>query len=114
MARSNFTQLEKISVRHHHAAGDSDESPARSRFLWVVPTAVAAATLANVVFYFVLTQWLEEPLLIANQFPPPPLAPMGVGEVVLLSIIFSLGATLVYVFASAVSKRMEELDGRQQ
>ena len=30
------------------------------RFLWVVPAAVAAATLANVVFYFVLTKWIGD------------------------------------------------------
>jgi hypothetical protein len=76
--------------------------------LWIVPAAVAAATFANVVFYFALTQWLEEPLLMPNQFPPPLLVPMPVGEVILFSIIFALGASLVYVFLRAVSRRPEQ------
>ena len=46
------------------------------RFLWVVPLAMAAATFANVVFYFVLTEWIGEPLLMPAQFPPPLMAPM--------------------------------------
>jgi len=76
-----------------------------TRLWWVVPIAVAAATIANVVFYFILTRWLGEPLLMINQFPPPQMVPMPVGEVILFSIIWALAAALVYVFLNAVAAR---------
>ena len=85
----------------------SDEGPTMDRLWWVVPIAVAGATLANVIFYFILTRWLREPLLMLDRFPPPvqPLVPMPVGEVILFSIIWALGAGLVYVLLTAVTAR---------
>lgn len=85
----------------------SGERSLPNRLWWVVPIAVAAATLANVIFYFILTRWLGEPLLMLDRFPPPvqPLVPMPVDEVILFSVIFALGAGLVYLGVSAVSDR---------
>ncbi len=81
--------------------------PIERRHLWVVPFSMAAAmaTAANVIFYFILTGWIGEPLLMLEQFPPPIITPMGVDEVILFSLIFSLGAGLVYAFLCAVTKR---------
>jgi hypothetical protein len=83
----------------------SQNTRAWRRYLWVVPAAVAAATLANVVFYFVLTKWIGEPLLMGNELPPPLLTPMEVWEVILFSIIFSLAASFVYLFLSLLTQR---------
>ena len=77
------------------------------RYLWFVPASVAAATLANVVFYFVLTKWLGETLLMGNELPPPLLTPMEVWEVILFSIIFSSGASFAYVLLSLLTQRPE-------
>ncbi len=86
--------------------------PTRQRLLWIVPlsmaAAMAAATAANVIFYFILTEWIGEPLLMKAQFPPPIVTPMGVDEVILFSLIFSLGAGLVYAFLCAVSSKPEQ------
>jgi len=81
------------------------EAPSWNRLAWVVPLAMAAATAANVIFYTVLTRLLGESLLMKSQFPPPVVSPMGVGEVILFSVIWSLGAGLVYAFLCAVANR---------
>jgi hypothetical protein len=73
----------------------SEVGESTNRLLWVVPTASLVATIANVIFYFIVTRWSNEPLLMLNQFPPPTLVPMDVGEVILFSIIWSLGAGFV-------------------
>ncbi|UCG23643.1 MAG: hypothetical protein JSW55_16090 [Chloroflexota bacterium] len=86
-----------------HPATRGDESPAVNRLWWTVPIAVAGATIANVIFYFILTRWLGEPLLMIEQFPPPEMVPMPVGEVILVSIIWALAASLVYVFLSEMT-----------
>ena len=104
MDTSKFTQPEKTQSQRQPAAS-SGEVPAGGRFLWLVPLAVAAATVANVIFYTILTRGLGEPLLMLDQFPPPVLVPMDVGEVILFSIIFSLGAGLLYIGLSVVSDR---------
>jgi len=80
---------------------------AGARLMWVVPLGVVAATLANIIFCFFLTEWIGEPLLMLDRYPPPvqPLVPMPVEEVILFSIIFSLGAGLVYLGVSALSGR---------
>lgn len=83
------------------------EGWAGARLWWLVPLALAAATAANVIFYYILTRLLGEPLLMKSEFPPPVTSPMGVDEVILFSVIWSLGASLVYVFLCAVSARPE-------
>ncbi len=82
-----------------------DDSAPANRLWWVVPIAVTSATMANVIFYFILTRWLGEPLLMVEQFPPPETAPMPVGEVIGFSIIWALGAALVYLFLKTATAR---------
>ncbi len=82
--------------------------PTRRRLLWIVPLSMAAAMAANVIFYFILTEWIGEPLLMKAQFPPPIVTPMGVDEVILFSLIISLGAGLVYAFLCAVTSKPEQ------
>jgi hypothetical protein len=91
-----------------HPAAASPAIPDWGRLLWFVPVAVAAATIANVIFYFILTRLLDEPLLMnAAEHAPPVLSPMDVSNVILISIIFSLAASFVYAFLSAVTQRPE-------
>jgi len=84
-----------------------DDRSAMNRLWWVVLIAVVAATIANVILYFILTRWLGEPLLMLDRLPPPaqPLVPMPVGEVILFSVIWALGAALVYALLIAVTAR---------
>ncbi len=88
----------------------SPDIPDRRRLLWVVPIAVTAATFANVIFYFILTKWLGEPLLMnatEHVHVPPVLSPMEVSNVILVSITFSLAASFVYVVLSLSTQRPE-------
>lgn len=78
---------------------------ALTRLWWVIPVATALATAANVIFYYVVTRWLGEPLLFPEQFPPPETSPMPVTDVIIFSLIFSLGAAFVFVLAANFSRR---------
>jgi len=75
------------------------------RIWWVFPLAAALATIANVIFYFIVTRWLGEPLLFPEQFPPPETTPMPVADVILFSLLFSLGAGIVFVLVATISRR---------
>lgn len=76
-----------------------------SRLWWVIPVAVILATAADLVFFFALSSALEKPLLFPNEFPPPELAPLGIADIVMFSLIFSAGASLVFVVIANVSGR---------
>jgi len=95
------------SLSKRRSARESEEVQPGYRLMWVVPLAIIASTLANIVFFFILTNWLGESLLMKNQFPPPVLVSMGVGDVILFSVIFSLGAGIVYAIISHLSDRPE-------
>ncbi len=66
------------------------------KLVWVGPLAVATAILANVLFYYFVTQILQIKLLAPEQFPPPEVSPIPVTDVVLFSFIFGLGAVVVF------------------
>jgi hypothetical protein len=48
---------------------------------WVIPVATIFATIANVVFYYIVTRMIGEPLLFPEQFPPLETSPMPVSDV---------------------------------
>jgi hypothetical protein len=74
--------------------------------LWlVIPFAVALATLANVIFYYLVTRFLGEPLLFPEQFPPPETSPMPVTNAIIFSVIFSIGAGMVFYMITKLSQR---------
>ncbi len=77
-----------------------------ARKLWV-PVLIAAviATSANVIFYFFVTRFLGEPLLFPEQFPPPETSPMPVTDVIIFSVIFSIGAGMVFFIIAKLSQR---------
>jgi hypothetical protein len=72
---------------------------------WVIPVATALAAAANVIFYYIVTRWLGEPLLFPEQFPPTETSPMPVADVILFSLIFSLGAAIVFILVAIFSRR---------
>jgi hypothetical protein len=71
----------------------------------VVPFAAAAATIANVVFYYLLTRGLGEPLLMLSDSPTRDLVPMPAWEVVLFSLIFSIPAGIVFAILARANKK---------
>lgn len=69
-----------------------------TRRLWLaIPFAAVIATSANVIFHFFVTRFLGEPLLFPEQFPPPETSPMPVTDVIIFSVIFSIGAGIVFL-----------------
>ncbi len=99
--------MDTLGGNKPHPLASSPAIPDWGRLLLVVPVAVALATFANVLFYFILTEWIGEPLLMGNELPPPLLTPMEVWEVILFSIIFASGASFVYVVLLFLTQRPE-------
>lgn len=85
--------------------GLSNQEISTSKLWLLIPFAIAIATAANVIFYFFVTRLLEEPLLFPEQFPPPESSPMPVMDVVIFSVIFSVGAGIVFMLLANFSRQ---------
>ena len=86
-------------------ANEQTEVAPLSKLWWVILLAISAATIANVLFYYVVTRLLGEPLMMPDQYLPPEAVPLPVEEVVLFSVIFSVGACTVFVLFARLVKR---------
>ena len=76
------------------------------RLAWVLPLATAVAVTANVIFYFIITRWFHIGLRFPSGTPGGALsATMPVGDIVLFSVIFALGAGIVFVAVTQWSRR---------
>ena len=87
------------------SGSDASKEVSLDRLWWVIPVAAALAATANVIFYYIVTRWLGEPLLFPEQFPPPETSPMPVADVIIFSLIFSLSAAFVFVLVANFSRR---------
>jgi Family of unknown function (DUF6069) len=76
-----------------------------AKLWWVIPVASILAISANVIFYYLIKIILGEPLLFPEQFPPPETSPMPVTDVILFSLIFSLGAGIVFAMIASFARR---------
>ena len=72
---------------------------------WVILLGGLLASVANVIFYFLLISILHQPLLFPNQFPPPELSPLGLVDVILFSVVFAAGAGFVFLVVGRLSQR---------
>ena len=61
--------------------------------------------LANVIYYLFATEVLGIPMVAPEQFPPPEVSPIPVTDVVIFSVIFSFGASLVFLIVVHISHR---------
>jgi hypothetical protein len=76
------------------------------KLVWIVPLAMAVATLANISFHFIITRFFNIGLHFPAGTPDGALAPtMAVTDVILFSIIFATGAGIVYGLVVNVAKR---------
>lgn len=76
------------------------------RLAWVVPLATAVAVTANVIFYFIITRWFHVGLRFPSGTPGHTLsATLPVGDIVLFSVIFALGAGVVFVIVAQSARR---------
>jgi hypothetical protein len=84
----------------------ADRQPSSSaRQLTATVIASISAIVANVIYYLLATELLGIPMVALNQFPPPELSPLPVTDVVIFSVIFSLGVSLVFLIVANVSRR---------
>jgi len=76
------------------------------RLAWVVPLATTGAVTANLIFYFIITRWLHIGLRFPTEAPGRILsATLPAGDIVLFSVIFSLGAGIVFVVVTQSARR---------
>jgi len=76
------------------------------RLAWLVPLATAVAVTANLIFYFIITRWLHIGLRFPTEAPGRILsASLPAGDIVLFSVIFALGAGIVFVVVTQLARR---------
>lgn len=81
------------------------ERASAGKLISAVLVATAAATVVNVILYFMITRWLQVALMFPSEMPERPLTPMPVGDVIIFSVIFALGASIVFIFVTQVARR---------
>jgi hypothetical protein len=85
--------------------GNSSEVVPLRQLWWVILLAIAGATVANVLFFYLVTGPMGQLLLVPEQFPPLEAAPLPVEDVILFSVIFSMGACIVFILIAYLVKR---------
>ena len=84
----------------------ADRQPASlTRQLLAILIGSISAIVANVVFYLIATELLGIPMVALDQFPSPEVVPLPVTDVVIFSVIFSFGASLVFLIVGNISQR---------
>lgn len=83
----------------------SNDEISSSSILRAIPVASVVATAANVAFFYLVTRFFGEPLLFPEQSPPPETSPMPVTDVIIFSIIFSIGAGMVFLVIARLRGR---------
>ena len=84
----------------------ADRQPASlARQLKAILIGSISAIAANVIFYLFATELLGIPMVAPEQFPPPELGLIPVTDVVIFSVIFSFGASLVFLIVANISRR---------
>jgi hypothetical protein len=73
----------------------------------VLAAAVVLAVIANVMVWLIVTGPLGEPLLMCSDCSatPPELSPMDMGEPILFSTLFGVGAVVVYAVIRVMAAR---------
>jgi len=70
---------------------------------WVIILGVVLASGANLIYFFYVKSSGRDLMAFFNQFPPPELSALDASEVILFSVIFSLGASAVYLAIRSMS-----------
>jgi hypothetical protein len=64
-----------------------------------------SAVTANVILYFVLKDIVGIEFIAPEQFPPTEVSPLLVTDVVIFSLVFSAGASIVFLIVANTSRR---------
>jgi hypothetical protein len=84
----------------------TDRRPASlARQLQAILIGSLSAIIANVIFYLIVTGLFGISLVAPEQFSPPEVSPIPISDVILFSVIFSFGASFVFLIAANISQR---------
>ena len=84
----------------------SERKPAElPRQLLAILIASLSAIVANVLLYFVLKDYTGIKFIAPAQFPPPEVGPIPAGDVVIFSIVFCVGASVVFLIVANTTRR---------
>jgi hypothetical protein len=84
----------------------ADRQPASlARQLQAIFIGSISAIAANVIYYLLATELLGIPMVAPEQYPPPELSLIPATDVVIFSVIFSFGASLVFLIVANISRR---------
>jgi hypothetical protein len=70
------------------------------RQLLAILIASVSAIVANVLLYFILKHIVGVKFIALEEFPPPEVSPLPASDVVIFSIVFCVGASLVFLFVA--------------
>jgi hypothetical protein len=74
-----------------------------SRVWWIPVPAIMVATIANVLFYYILSDVLNVALFIPDETGSGGTVALTVSNVIFMSVVFSLGAGIVFLIIAAFS-----------
>ena len=84
----------------------SDRKPAElPRQLLAILLGSVAAIAANVAYYFILKDFVGIEFIALEQFPPPEVSPLPATDVVIFSIVFCAGASIVFLVVANMVRR---------
>jgi hypothetical protein len=75
------------------------------RQLLAILIASLSAIVANVFLYFVLKDIFGIRFIALEEFPPPEVSPLPVSDVVIFSIVFCVGASVVFLIVANTTRR---------
>jgi hypothetical protein len=75
------------------------------RQLLAILIASLSAIVANVLLYFVLKDILGIRFIALEEFPPPEVSPLPASDVVIFSIVFCVGASVVFLIVANTTRR---------
>ncbi|UCD41411.1 MAG: hypothetical protein JSV69_12670 [Chloroflexota bacterium] len=76
-----------------------------SRQLLAIVLGSISAIVANVVYYFILKDFVGIEFIAPEESPPPEVSPLPATDVVIFSIIFSAGASILFLILASTVRR---------
>jgi hypothetical protein len=76
-----------------------------SRQLLAIVVGSIAAIAVNVVYYFILRDFIGIEFIAPEQFPPPEVSPIPATDVIIFSLIFCAGASILFIILANTVRR---------
>ena len=84
----------------------SARKPAKlSRQLLAIIVGSISAIVVNVAYYFFLKEFVGVEFIAPEQFPPPEVSPLPYTDVIIFSIVFCMGASIIFLIIANIAHR---------